>query len=85
MTDALLLRPAEAAELLGMSRSKVYELAQSGQLPGVVRFGGSVRIHRAILEAALAEQANGTRRTPAPTKADAQEVRDATARPPQAA
>lgn len=54
---AILLRPAEAAELLGMSRSKVYELARSGELPGVVRFGGSVRVHRPTLEAALAEQA----------------------------
>jgi excisionase family DNA binding protein len=50
----ILLRPAEVARLTGLSRSKVYGLARSGDLPGVVRLGGSIRIHRATLEAALA-------------------------------
>jgi excisionase family DNA binding protein len=59
MIEALLLRPAEAAELCGVSRSKLYEMAQTGELAGVVRLGGSVRIHRPTLEAWLAEQAKG--------------------------
>ena len=42
--DKLLLRPAEAAEALGISRSKVYELLASGTLPSVRIGGGSVRV-----------------------------------------
>ena len=76
MSDRLLLRPAEAAALLAMSRSKVYQLAQSGELAGVVRMGGSVRIHRPTLEAWLDEQA-GMRRAPTSSKVSAQEVRRA--------
>jgi excisionase family DNA binding protein len=41
--DRLLLRPVEAAELIGLGRSKVYALLASGELPSV-RIGGSVRI-----------------------------------------
>jgi len=41
--DKLLLRPAEAAELLSISRSKTYELIATGVLPSV-RVGGSVRV-----------------------------------------
>ena len=38
--DRLLLRPAEAAEAIGIGRSKVYELLASGDLPSI-RIGGS--------------------------------------------
>jgi excisionase family DNA binding protein len=41
--DRLLLRPGEAAELIGLGRSKVYALIASGELP-TVRIGGSVRV-----------------------------------------
>ena len=41
--DRLLLRPAEAAEAIGIGRSKVYELLASGELPSV-RIGGCVRV-----------------------------------------
>ena len=41
--DKILLRPSEAAELLGVSRSKVYELLARGVLPRV-RVGLSLRI-----------------------------------------
>ncbi len=37
--DRLLLRPAEAAEAIGIGRSKVYELLASGDLPSI-RSGG---------------------------------------------
>jgi excisionase family DNA binding protein len=33
--DKILLTPVEAAAALGIGRSKVYELLQSGQLPSV--------------------------------------------------
>lgn len=46
----LLLTIEEAASLLRASRSKVYQLAATGELPGVVRIGRSVRIRRAALE-----------------------------------
>jgi prophage regulatory protein len=39
----LLLKPVEAAELLGIGRSKAYELLAQGALP-TVRIGKSVRI-----------------------------------------
>ena len=35
MVDPMLLRPAEAAERLGIGRSKVYELLASGELPSL--------------------------------------------------
>lgn len=33
--ERLLLRPAEAAEILGVSRSKLYELIAQGKIPSV--------------------------------------------------
>ena len=50
MTVLILLRPAEAAEMLGFSRSKVYAMLASAELPAI-RAGRSVRIPRAALEA----------------------------------
>jgi excisionase family DNA binding protein len=41
--DRLLLRPSEAAELLGLSRSKVYALLAAGELPSV-RIGEAMRV-----------------------------------------
>lgn len=41
--ERLALRVNEAAELLGVSRTLVYELINSGDLP-VIRFGTAVRI-----------------------------------------
>ena len=46
--ETLLLRPAEAAELLGLCRSKVYAMLAAGELP-VVRIGRSVRVPREAL------------------------------------
>ena len=43
-TDSrLLLRPTEAAEAIGVGRSKIYALIASGDLPSI-RIGGSVRV-----------------------------------------
>lgn len=41
--DKLLLRPKEAAELIGIGRTKVFELMRTGQLESV-RIGSSRRI-----------------------------------------
>jgi len=42
-TSKLLLRPTEAADAMGVSRSKAYELISSGAIPSI-RIGGSVRV-----------------------------------------
>ena len=41
--EQLLVRPSEAAELLGLGRSKVYALIASGELPSV-KIGKSIRV-----------------------------------------
>jgi excisionase family DNA binding protein len=41
--DKLMLRPAETAQAIGISRSKVYQLLANGRLP-CVRIDGSVRV-----------------------------------------
>ena len=50
----LFVRPAEAAKLIGVSRSKCYELIAAGQIPSR-RFGSSIRIPLAALEAMASE------------------------------
>jgi excisionase family DNA binding protein len=50
LTDPLLLRPVEAARLLGISRSKLYELLAAGELP-VIHIGRSARIPLTSLRA----------------------------------
>jgi len=46
--EKLLLRPAEAADVLGVSRSKVYELLAKGTIPSI-RVGESLRVPVAAL------------------------------------
>ena len=48
--DALLLRPLEAARLLGIGRSKLFEMLARNELP-VIRLGRCVRIPRRELAA----------------------------------
>ena len=48
--ERLLLRPAEAAELIGIGRSKTYELIRAGELPSV-RLGNSLRVPLRDLQA----------------------------------
>ena len=43
MTEKLALRPTEAAEAIGVSRSRAYALIAKGELPSV-RIGNSVRV-----------------------------------------
>ena len=48
--DAVLLHVEEAAKMLALGRSKVYEMTKTGELP-VVRIGTAVRIpKRALFE-----------------------------------
>lgn len=54
--DKLLLRPTEAAELLGVGRSKIYALLASGEVPGV-RVGHSVRVPLEALRRWVANRA----------------------------
>lgn len=51
--DSDVLTVAEAAEILGLSRNGAYRLVQTGQMPGAVRLGGSWRISRPRLLAAI--------------------------------
>jgi excisionase family DNA binding protein len=57
--DKLLLRPTEAAEVMGVSRAKAYELIASGVLPSVL-VGSSRRVPvdalRAWIDRQLAER-----------------------------
>ena len=41
--ERLLYRPAEAAEAIGVSRTRMYELIASGEIPSL-RIGGSLRV-----------------------------------------
>jgi excisionase family DNA binding protein len=48
VSERLMLRPSEAAEAIGISRSKAYQLIAEGQIPSV-RVGGCVRVPVAAL------------------------------------
>lgn len=54
-TEALALRPEEAARLLGTSRSKVYLLVAAGELPSVRLGARGVRIPLGALRQWLEE------------------------------
>ena len=41
--ERILYRPAEAAEAIGVSRSRVYELINSGEIPSI-KVGGVRRV-----------------------------------------
>jgi len=47
--EKLLLKPAEVAELLSISKNMLYELVKQKQIPSI-RFGKSIRISRKALE-----------------------------------
>jgi excisionase family DNA binding protein len=46
--ERMLLKPTEAAEVIGLGRSKTYELISKGLIPSV-RIGKSVRVPVAAL------------------------------------
>jgi excisionase family DNA binding protein len=57
--EKLLLKIDEAAALLSMGRAKAYQMAQNGEMPGIVRMGRSVRVSAAVLRKWVDEQAQG--------------------------
>jgi len=54
--EPALLSIEEAARLLNIGRTRAYEMASAGTLPGVVHIGRSVRVSRKRLEAWIDEQ-----------------------------
>ena len=50
----LALKPAEVADMLSISRNRVYELVQTKQIPSI-RFGKSIRIPRKALDQWIGE------------------------------
>lgn len=54
--EPILLRVSEVAPLLGVSRSKAYELVARGEIPSV-RIGGLMRVPLADLRRSIAERA----------------------------
>jgi len=52
----LLLTLADLCALLNVSRSTVYRLDASGDLPGKVKLGGQVRYHKEVIEKWLLEK-----------------------------
>jgi len=52
--DKLLLTPVEAAAVLGIGRSKLYELMQTGQLPSV-RIGACRRVPSDVVHRFVAD------------------------------
>ncbi|HEX6351081.1 MAG TPA: helix-turn-helix domain-containing protein [Candidatus Dormibacteraeota bacterium] len=57
----MLLRAEEAARMLGLGRSKVFQMLAAGELP-VVRIGRSVRIPREELREWIKQKAAADRR-----------------------
>ena len=61
--ERLLLRPDEAAEIIGISRSRMYQLLSTGELP-VVKVGNSLRVPlerlRAWIDAQVKPRAGST-------------------------
>ncbi len=47
----------QAARLLGISTTMAYEMAARNELPGMVRIGRLVKVHRPTLDRWLEEQA----------------------------
>ena len=64
MAEQLLYRPTEAAEVIGVSRARCYELIAAGVIPSI-RIGTSIRVPRVALiewiERQMRERAEGGR------------------------
>jgi excisionase family DNA binding protein len=54
-----LLSPGKVAELLGLSKPHVYNLAKSGELPSI-KFGRAVRFEKAAVERFIREHRRKT-------------------------
>lgn len=60
MTDRMLYRPTEAADAIGISRARAYELIAAGVIPSI-RIGGSIRVPVDALRAWIGEQLDARR------------------------
>jgi excisionase family DNA binding protein len=58
-TEPILLRPAEVARLLGVSRPEVYRLIRAGKIPAVRLAPRVLRVPRRALEDTLAQLLEG--------------------------
>jgi len=67
--DKLLLRPPEVAEVLGIGRSKVYELLAQGALP-LVRVGRSIRVSAVELRRWVEDETRKGQPGSAPTRGE---------------
>lgn len=54
--EKLLLKPGEAAEALGLSRSVIYQMIARRELPGVVRVGRGMKLSAESLRGWVREQ-----------------------------
>lgn len=57
IAERTLLTVPEAAEYLGIRNTKAYEMAARNELPGLVRIGRLVKVHKPTLDRWLEEQA----------------------------
>ena len=55
--EKILLKPKEVTQYLGLSKSKVYEMITTGQLPSI-RIGRCVRVPAKALEQWVEDQQN---------------------------
>ena len=68
--ERMLYRPAEAADAIGVSRARAYELIAAGVIPSI-RIGSSIRVPVEALRAWIEQQVNeSTQRKSAPGRLD---------------
>jgi excisionase family DNA binding protein len=67
--DQWLLKPTEVANVLGIGRSKAYELIAAGAIPSI-RIGASVRVPADSLRAWIAAQTDDAARAHLSSKLD---------------
>lgn len=60
VTSDDLLRPDQVGKILGVGRTKLYEMVRAGELP-VIRIGRLVRVPRAELDRWLCERLQAPR------------------------
>ncbi len=58
--ERTMLTVPQAAQYLGIKNTKAYELAARNELPGLVRIGRLVKVHKPTLDRWLEDQAAGS-------------------------
>jgi len=59
--ERMLLKPVEVAEMLGIAKSRIYEMLAKGELPSL-RIGRSVRVPVNALQKWIEARQRGTQR-----------------------